>query len=102
MIDEKEWEEWKREMDPILVSKVEEWRLYGYEKVTKDDLWECFKAKLPRLEVPVPMRPSWLVAELFILKVNDYMNWLTLQAYKGPDLFEDDEPIDFEIHKGEE
>lgn len=94
MIDEKEWDVWKKKVQPVLISKMEEFHLLGYTQATTDDVWECFMAKLPRLDVPESISISWLVNELFMLKTNDYMNWLTLQAYKGPDLLKGDEPID--------
>lgn len=94
MINESQWEKWKLEVEPVLVSKVEEWHLLGYKRATIDDVWDCFKAKLPRIEVPETITLSWLVGEIFHLKANDYMNWLTLQSYKAPSLFKDDGPID--------
>ncbi|UTR09265.1 post-transcriptional regulator [Evansella sp. LMS18] len=85
---------WKEEIEPVLNSKAEELQMLGYENVSPEDVWECFTAKLPRIEVPEEVRPHWIVAEVFRLRAHDYMNWLTVAAYKGPDWFKDDEPVD--------
>ncbi|SDY47626.1 Post-transcriptional regulator [Evansella caseinilytica] len=95
-MNEDRWKTWETEMEVVLLSKAEEWQLLGYDQVTKEDVWQCFLSKLPRLDVPDPVRPHWLAAELFHMKANDYMNWLTLQAYKGPNWFEDDKAISFD------
>ncbi|MDG5786443.1 post-transcriptional regulator [Evansella sp. AB-P1] len=94
---EEQWEEWKKEVDTILDSKVEEWKLLGYEKVKKEEIWDCFMKKLPRLDAPEPMRLYWVVSELFHLKVNDYMNWLTLEAYQGPSWFDNEDAVSFRL-----
>ncbi|MBU9720690.1 MULTISPECIES: post-transcriptional regulator [Bacillaceae] len=88
-----DWDKWKREMDVVLESKAEEWFIFGYGRVSKEDVWNCFMAKLPRIDVPSEIRFHWITAQLFHLKANDYMNWLTLQAYKAPNLFSDGEPL---------
>ncbi|MBU9712512.1 post-transcriptional regulator [Evansella tamaricis] len=98
-MDEVKWEDWKREVDIVLQSKAEEWHIFGYGRVSKDDVWDCFIAKLPRLDVPDRIRYHWIVAQLFHLQANDYMNWLTLQAYKGPNLFSEGDPLHSLLNK---
>lgn len=95
---------WKTELEPVIRSKAEEWQLLGYETVSKEDVWKCFLEKMKKKDVPETIRLYWITAELFNLKVNDYMNALTVQAYKGPNWFHDEEPIDFnfKINVGED
>ncbi|MFA9557182.1 post-transcriptional regulator [Evansella sp. AB-rgal1] len=95
-MDEQQWLVWKNKVDIVLTSKAEEWKLFGYN-VTKEDVWGCFMSKLPRIDIPETIRYHWLVAELFHMKVNDYMNWLTLQAYRGPNWFDSEEPVTFRL-----
>lgn len=94
---EKEWEGWKTKLGPVIKSKAEEWQLLGYERVTEEDVWNCFMAKSPRLEIPEQVQTHWLVQELFRLKANDYMNWLTMEAYKGPSWFNKEKEMEFSL-----
>ncbi|ADU29764.1 post-transcriptional regulator [Evansella cellulosilytica] len=92
------WDYWKKEVKPVLQSKAEEWQLLGHDRVSQEDVWACFMSMLPRLDVPETLRPHWVVQQLFHLNVNHYMNWLTLEAYRGPSWFNDEEPIDFRLN----
>ncbi|RKL68565.1 hypothetical protein CR203_00485 [Salipaludibacillus neizhouensis] len=93
-----QWGYWKLKLEPVIESKAEEWHILGYDRVTEKEVWECFLTKLEKnKERPEPVRSHWMVAELFHLKANDYMTWLTIEAYKGPEWFENEEPIDFSL-----
>ncbi|MCD8509001.1 MAG: post-transcriptional regulator [Bacillus sp. (in: Bacteria)] len=94
---EHDWSDWKRQLEPVLTSKAEEWQLLGYEKVTEEDVWACFMAKLSKLTVPETVTAHWIVGEVFRLKVTEYMNWLTMEAYKGPNWFTKDEGLEFSL-----
>ncbi|MDQ0254253.1 hypothetical protein J2S74_001628 [Evansella vedderi] len=89
-----QWDNWKAQLEPVLKSKAEEWQMLGYDRVTEDDVWACFLAKRSRMDIPDPVLTHWIVGELFRLKANDYMNWLTVEAYKGPNWFDKEEPLD--------
>ncbi|MCE7793759.1 post-transcriptional regulator [Salipaludibacillus sp. CUR1] len=94
-----QWSYWKIKLEPIIQSKVEEWHMLGYENVTEKDVWECFIAKMEKnKDKPDKIRTHWIAAELFRLKANDYMNLLTIEAYKGPDWFDRDEPVDVRLN----
>ncbi|UCZ54358.1 post-transcriptional regulator [Bacillus shivajii] len=90
---EHDFSNWKAEVEPVIQSKAEEWNLLGYHRVSKEDVWKCFLEKVKKMEVPDQVRPHWVVSVIFSLKVNDYMNYLTIEAYKGPSWFNDEEPI---------
>ena len=89
---------WKIKVEPVLESKADEWRMLGYERASKEDVWNIFIARLPRIEVPERIRFHWIVAEIFHLKTHDYMNWLTISAYKAPNWFENEEPVNFRLN----
>lgn len=95
-MSKEQWSYWKMKLEPVIESKVEEWHMLGYEKVTADDVWDCFLTKMSRnKDRPEKIRSYWITAELFSLKATDYMNFLTVEAYKGPEWFDGDEPLDF-------
>ena len=60
-------------------SKAEEFRLYGYENVTGEQVWACvssnYRRGWPRL--------NRLVNDILSLKVTRFMNWLMLSVYKS-------------------
>ncbi|WP_309485150.1 post-transcriptional regulator [Thermoactinomyces daqus] len=58
--------------------KAEEFRMYGYENVTGEQIWACvsenYRRGWPRL--------NRLVNDIMSLKANRFMNWLMLSVYK--------------------
>lgn len=70
--------EWKEKVYPVIVSKAEEFRIYGYEAVTTEEVWDCVMAKLERRKEEYMLHQ--FVAEIFRLSINEYMNWLTIRA----------------------
>lgn len=78
--------DWKQTVYPVLASKVEEFHLIGYETATIEEVWECLIAKLERKKEKYKLHQ--LVAEIFNLSVNEYMNWLTISAYTEPNSLE--------------
>jgi hypothetical protein len=69
----------KEQLKEVLISKMEELHMLGYDGVTEEDLWECVTSKYKK-GMPIM---SQVVNDIFRLKPNDMMNWLTLNAYKG-------------------
>ena len=60
-------------------SKAEEFALIGYDKINKDEIWRYFAHKY-RNEYPPLHR---MVNEILSLKITTFMNWETINAYKG-------------------
>jgi hypothetical protein len=60
-------------------SKAEEFHMLGYEQVTGRDIWECvsdgYRKGTPRLHR--------LVNDILTLKVTQFMNWNTMNVYRG-------------------
>lgn len=65
-------------IESLCNSKAEEFRLYGYEEVTGEQVWACvsenYRRGWPRL--------NRLVNDIMSLKANRFMNWLMLSVYK--------------------
>lgn len=90
MEERQQFEVWKEELTPLLESKVEEFNLLGYDRVTEEDIWNCtvwhFKKEKGFIRFHV------FVNRLLNLKPQAYMMWLTMEAYKKPeDFFKDKE-----------
>lgn len=86
MEEKQQFEVWKDDVKPALISKMEEFHLIGYDRVTLEELWECVLAKLKKEKELV--RIHNLVRIILTLKATDYMTWLTVAAYRGPNWFE--------------
>ncbi|MCT8139539.1 post-transcriptional regulator [Anaerobacillus sp. CMMVII] len=90
MVEQQQFEVWKDDVMPALTSKVEEFHMLGYDRATEEELWECVLAKLRKEKKFVQI--NHLVSVILTLKVNDYMTWLTVGAYKAPNWFTSEEP----------
>ncbi|WP_168121643.1 post-transcriptional regulator [Paenibacillus sp. HB172176] len=67
-------------IEELCHSKAEEFRLIGYEHVTGEEVWECVNAKYAKKGQP---ELHELVNDILSLKVTQFMNFLTINAYKG-------------------
>lgn len=67
-------------IESLCRSKAEEFRLIGYEHVTGSEVWECVSQKYEKEGTP-PMHQ--LVNDILSLKVTQFMNYMTISAYRG-------------------
>lgn len=67
-------------IEELCNSKAEEFRLIGYEHVTGKEIWECVSSKYVKKGQP---ELHDLVNDILSLKVTQFMNFMTLSAYKG-------------------
>lgn len=70
---------WKKEITDILASKVNEFHLLGYDKATKDSIWDCMKTEVWKGDPKLFLFE--IIADIFRLKPNVYMNYLTKATY---------------------
>jgi hypothetical protein len=72
-------EELNEVIEQLCHSKAKEFHLIGYEQAKGSEIWQCvssrYKKEIPNLHV--------IVNDILSLKVTSFMNWLTMQAYKG-------------------
>ena len=73
-------------IEQLCLSKAEEFHLLGYENVTGKEIWECVSDAYAKHGVPLLYQ---IVNDILSLKVTDFMNWMTLQAYKQDDLYKE-------------
>ncbi|WP_100371976.1 post-transcriptional regulator [Bacillus sp. FJAT-45037] len=91
-MEKQQFESWKEDVMPAIVTKVEEFHFLGYGRVTTDEVWNCVMDRL-RKQTEF-MRLHAFVQVILTLKIQDYMTWLTKQSYQsGTDWFKDNESI---------
>ncbi|WP_054958139.1 post-transcriptional regulator [Paenibacillus dakarensis] len=73
-------EELMAAIEMICSSKVEEFKMIGYEYVTNEDIWNCVNSKYEKKGIP-PLYQ--LVNDILSLKATSLMNYMTISAYKG-------------------
>ncbi|WP_258881649.1 post-transcriptional regulator [Paenibacillus sp. sptzw28] len=73
-------EEWNATIESLCDSKAAEFRLVGYEHVTGKEIWECVSDKYAKTGEPAMHQ---VVNDILSLKVTRFMNFMTLNAYRG-------------------
>ncbi|WP_226085415.1 MULTISPECIES: post-transcriptional regulator [Mesobacillus] len=79
-----------KQIKPALESKIEEFKIFGYEQVGEKELWDYLtkkKWKKPKDEIQM----YELVADILSAKIGDIMNFTTVEAFKLGDFTMDDE-----------
>lgn len=67
-------------VEALCDSKAREIRLLGYEQVTGKEVWDCINSRYTKTGTPALHK---LVNDILSLKALDFMNWMTISAYKG-------------------
>ncbi|UJF36421.1 post-transcriptional regulator [Paenibacillus hexagrammi] len=70
-------------IESLCLSKVEEFKMLGYEHVSGKEIWDCVSDKYRKTGVP-PLHQ--IVNDILSLKSTQFMNWMTLSAFKGAQL----------------
>ncbi|GIP31400.1 post-transcriptional regulator [Paenibacillus sp. J2TS4] len=60
--------------------KAEEFAASGYEQVSANEIWSCVSDKYSKTGQPALHQ---LVNDILSLSVPKFMNWMTMQAFKG-------------------
>lgn len=76
--------EWKSLIMPVLESKADEFRSLGYTETTSEDIWKCLRARVWKNH---PEKRLYEMAQdIFHLRTNIYMSYLTVDAQQDDDL----------------
>lgn len=67
-------------LEGLCQSKAEEFRMLGYEHVFGEQIWECVSDKYQKNGMPALHQ---VVNDILSLKVTQFMNWNTMNIYKG-------------------
>lgn len=79
-------QQYRTEVEPAIKSKLDEFELYGYDKVTEDELWEyLIKKRWKRHSEEKQLHQ--VVNDILRTNVSDYINYATIEAYKSPNMF---------------
>jgi len=76
-------ESYRGQLQVVLESKVEEFHMFGYDRVTDDDIWKFLKVKKCK-KINGDVRLYELVNDVLRVSTNEYMNYLTVEAYQAP------------------
>ncbi len=78
-------DQYRPEVEPVLTSKVEEFKLLGYETITADAIWGYLKNKKWKQEKRQKMIHE-IVGDILAVKAGEFMNYVTVQAFKQTDM----------------
>lgn len=78
-------EQVRQYINPFLISKLEEFQLLGMERVTMDELWGFVLERMKKKKIKEVFLHE-LVNFIMRLSVNDYLNKIRLEMFKGLDL----------------
>ncbi|MBH0229987.1 post-transcriptional regulator [Halobacillus yeomjeoni] len=76
--------QWKDEVAPVLESKLDELHLLGYNRATKNEVWECLVQKVWKGNPE--KRIHEVVQDIFHLNIHTYVSYLTMSAFQNEDL----------------
>jgi hypothetical protein len=69
---------WRPFIQPILMSKLNEFKLFGYNEVTEEEIWQCLEGKVWKGN---PTKRLFEVTQDILgLSPNTYMNFIQLGA----------------------
>ncbi|SFM04996.1 Post-transcriptional regulator [Gracilibacillus orientalis] len=77
---------WKHELEDVLDSKVNEFKLLDYSKATAEDIWNCLLEKVWKGDPEKSLHE--VVQDIFHLNPNLFMTFLTQQSLKDNNLQE--------------
>lgn len=84
------YEVFHQDVQPALKSKKEEFTMLGYEGVTEQEIWIFLtrkKWKKPKNDI----RLYEIVADILSIQPGEYMNFVTIEAFKFGNLSLEDE-----------
>jgi hypothetical protein len=81
MKDTHMYDRFRNSVRPALNSKREEFMILGYGKITEDDLWGFMKMKKWR-KTKEDIQVHEIIQSILSAKINDYMTYATVEAFK--------------------
>ncbi|WP_227937822.1 post-transcriptional regulator [Alkalihalobacillus deserti] len=82
MTEKQQFEVWRGNVEPALISKVDELHFLGYNRATVGEVWNCVLHQLRKKKEF--MHLNQFVSEILTLKPQTFMTWLTIDAYSDP------------------
>lgn len=76
-----EYDRYRSQVQPALKSKLDEFRLLGYETINEQALWNYLTKKKWR-KVQEDIKLYEVVQDIMSVNVGEYMNFATIEAFK--------------------
>jgi hypothetical protein len=87
---ENKYEYLRKQVGPALQSKLEEFQLLGYDKITEPQLWDfLIKKKWKKAKEEINLHE--VIQDIMSVKVSEYMSFATVEAFKVPEFSLDNE-----------
>lgn len=83
------FDQYKKQLMPCIISKKEEFQIYGYQEVTIDEIWNFLKLKIWKKNYE-DKKIHQLVNDILTVSISDYMNFIQIEAYKTPNVFQNE------------
>lgn len=83
------YEKYREDVAVVLHSKLDEFKVYDYDQITEDDLWNFLITKVwrkPRENAHI----YEIVRDILSVKVSDFISYQTVEHLKGPNWFSED------------
>jgi hypothetical protein len=88
-----QYDRFREQVKPVLLSKLEEFEILGYQTISEPELWNYLTVKKWR-KPKEDIQLYEIVQEIFSVKVGEFMNFATVEAFKMPDFsFESEEDM---------
>lgn len=78
--------QYRDHVKPFIISKMEEFHLLGYDKITEDELWEFLLTK--KWKKMEEVKVHQMAADILAVKVTDFMNFRTVETFKEASWFD--------------
>lgn len=85
-----EYERFRELVSPALKSKVSEFQILGYEKVSEQEVWNFLITKMWR-KVKEDIHLYEIIQDILGVQIGQFMNFATVEAFKAPDFDFDNE-----------
>ncbi|WP_308170358.1 post-transcriptional regulator [Neobacillus sp. 114] len=82
--------QFRTQVKPAMVSKLEEFRLLGYDSISETELWGYLTKKKWR-KVTDEKKLYEIIQDILSIKVSDYISFATIETYKTAELSLEDE-----------
>ncbi|MED4203216.1 post-transcriptional regulator [Neobacillus mesonae] len=84
------YEGFRTEVQPALVSKLDEFHLLGYDSVTVIELWDFLTKKKWR-KTKEEIHLYEIIEDILAVKVSDFISFATIESYKTAEFSLNDE-----------
>jgi hypothetical protein len=84
-MDTSRYDSFRVQVQPAMVSKLEEFHLLGYDSVTETELWEfLIKKKWKKAKDEAKLHE--IIQDILAVKVSDYISFATIESFKTAEL----------------